>query len=385
VFDFKSLYPTIIRTFNIDPLSYIPDRFSEAKSDGAIEAPNGARFKQEKAILPELLERFFNSREEAKKSHDAFASYVYKIIMNSFYGVLGASGCRFAGSALAGAITSFGHRFLHWCEQQFLTLGYPVLYGDTDSLFVLSKFDQNSSPEEIDKCGQGLCDTINERLSVHIRETFGVVSHLELEFEKTYSRFFLPRIRGAGGSASRNGSAVPRGRAKGYAGLILPSSGGAGAGIGPHDVEIKGMEAVRRDWTELAKAFQLRMLVLVFERRSRDEISDFVKETIKDVYDGKHDRDLVYIKALRKHVSAYTRSLPPHVKAARLLDPEDQHGLIHYVQTVEGPQPVSRLTGRIDYDHYVAKQLKPIASTFDGVMDIDLAGIFDNQKQLELF
>ena len=39
VFDFKSLYPSIIRTFNIDPLSRI--RASDG-ADDPILAPNGA-------------------------------------------------------------------------------------------------------------------------------------------------------------------------------------------------------------------------------------------------------------------------------------------------------------------------------------------------------
>ena len=77
-----------------------------------IEAPNGARFRREPAILPALLDRFFESRRQARERGDEVASFVYKIIMNSFYGVLGAAGCRFAGSQLAGAITSFGQHIL---------------------------------------------------------------------------------------------------------------------------------------------------------------------------------------------------------------------------------------------------------------------------------
>ena len=64
VFDFKSLYPSIIRTFNIDPLSYI-----QADAD-SITAPNGARFAREAGILPNILEDFFENRDRAKADGD---------------------------------------------------------------------------------------------------------------------------------------------------------------------------------------------------------------------------------------------------------------------------------------------------------------------------
>ncbi len=140
VFDFQSLYPSIIRSFNIDPLSHVPrrkvDDLPEAEREQLIRAPNGACFSRETAILPELMDRFFEERRKAKERGDEVASFVYKIIMNSFYGVLGADGCRFAGSDLAGAITSFGHHLMSWCKAFLERQGYRVLYGDTDSLFV---------------------------------------------------------------------------------------------------------------------------------------------------------------------------------------------------------------------------------------------------------
>jgi len=85
VFDFKSLYPSIIRTFNIDPLSYVP---SPAPETDLIRTPDGA-FRREPAILPRLLDELFPRREAAKKGHDDTAAHAIKILMNSFYGVLG--------------------------------------------------------------------------------------------------------------------------------------------------------------------------------------------------------------------------------------------------------------------------------------------------------
>ena len=104
VFDFKSLYPSLIRTFNIDPLSFV----SEPQPQSDLIRTPGAAFRREPAILPRLLDELFPRREAAKRRHDDVAANAIKILMNSFYGVLGTSACRFFNPALANAITGMG-------------------------------------------------------------------------------------------------------------------------------------------------------------------------------------------------------------------------------------------------------------------------------------
>ena len=135
VFDFKSLYPSIIRTLNIDPLSYVEQ---PAPEDDLIRTVGGA-FARAPAILPRLLDELFPRREAAKKAGDAVASNAIKILMNSFYGVLGAPSCRFYNTALVNAITGTGRELLLWSKAWFEAAGFKVLYGDTDSLFVDSR------------------------------------------------------------------------------------------------------------------------------------------------------------------------------------------------------------------------------------------------------
>ena len=382
VFDFKSLYPTIIRTFNIDPLSFVlpgqVEQLSEEERESLIKAPNGSCFKRDTAILPGLLERFFKSRDRAKEKGDKVASHVYKIIMNSFYGVLGARGSRFANGLVSGAITSFGQYLLGWCRDFIEEQGYTVLYGDTDSLFVLSGMAGDTSGEALGQASSRLCDRVNEALDLFIEESYGVHSYLELEFEKTYFRFFLPPVRTAAAS-ERNAA---RGRAKGYAGLLVPVDQ---IDATHSDLEIRGMEAVRRDWTDLAKGFQIGLLMLVFRDAGLDDIRSFIRSIQNDLLEGKLDQRLVYRKFLRKPVSKYTHAKPPHVRAAAMLDPREQRGLISYVWTVDGPQPADKKTSAPDYNHYVEKQLKPICQSFIDVLHTNMKTLFGGKEQLELF
>src|SRR5690606_6006265 len=134
VFDFKSLYPSVIRTFNIDPLSYVE---KPRPDEDLIETPGG-KFRRAPAILPRLLDELFPRREAAKKAGDDVASNAIKILMNSFYGVLGTPACRFHNPALANSITGMGREILLWSKRWFESKSFTVLYGDTDSLFVRS-------------------------------------------------------------------------------------------------------------------------------------------------------------------------------------------------------------------------------------------------------
>src|SRR6185369_12982973 len=88
VFDFKSLYPSIIRTFNLDPLTHVRGPQPDA---AMVRAPNGAVFRRDVAgIIPELLTTLAAERELAKRAGASVKANAVKILMNSFYGVLGA-------------------------------------------------------------------------------------------------------------------------------------------------------------------------------------------------------------------------------------------------------------------------------------------------------
>ena len=381
VFDFKSLYPSIIRTFGIDPVGYVdteegyPEGTTPPPPDErTITAPNGARFSREASILPVLIDRFWENRDEAKRLGDTVASYVYKIIMNSFYGVLGSPGCRFAGAPLAGAITGFGQYILHWARNRFREQGLRVLYGDTDSLFVLGP--EHGSPAELYETATRLCDELNTSLAAFVQDHYRVESRLELEFEKLYRRFYLPRIRHAAGVGA---ATEIRGRAKGYAGLPVR------ADDTEEEMDIKGMEAIRSDWTAAAAELQRELLDLLFRDATAAEITAHLREFIRKLRDGELDARLVYSRRLRKSISSYTSSRPPHVQAAELLPLEEREGVIDYLITTEGPQPPSQKRAPIDHSHYLERQLKPIAEPICEIVGMDIRELFDPSQQLSLF
>ncbi|MCW9064948.1 MAG: DNA polymerase II, partial [Ignavibacteriaceae bacterium] len=133
VLDFKSLYPSIIQTFKIDPYSNLKS------SIDTIETLNGYKFSLTQHFLPEFIDHLLKQRNLAKKKKDKQLSQAIKILMNSFYGVMGSFGCRFYHPNLPTAITGTGHKLLLGSKEYLAEKGYEVIYGDTDSLFIKLK------------------------------------------------------------------------------------------------------------------------------------------------------------------------------------------------------------------------------------------------------
>ena len=356
VCDFKSLYPSLIRTFQIDPMGLVPG--AEAGT-GLIDAPNGAVFRREPGILPGMLDELFPRREAAKKAGDAVASHAVKILMNSFYGVLGTSACRFYRPGLAGAITSLGRELLRWSKARIESYGFRVLYGDTDSLFILSG---EAEVEAAEGLGRELAARLNGDVASYIAQRWDLESRLELEFEKLYRKLLLQSLRGGSGGARKR-----------YAGLV-------GDGTGKK-VEFVGLEAVRRDWTKLAKSVQRELYERLFHEQ---DVERYLKDAVRDLRAGRLDDQLVYVKALRKKLDEYTRTTPPHVAAARKMS-RPPGRLVSYVMTRGGAEPADERRNAYDHEHYVQKQVRAVAEPVLEILGLDFDRVVGDDGQLSLF
>ncbi len=157
VLDYKSLYPSIMRTFCIDPLGLIEGL---KKPDNAIEGFNQAQFSRTEHHLPELIRELAATRQIAKDKEQPMLSQAIKIIMNSLYGVLGSKGCRFYDPRLSSSITLRGHEIMQTTKQWIEEWGYEVIYGDTDSTFV--RLDDDLNSHDCNEIGTKLATKINK-------------------------------------------------------------------------------------------------------------------------------------------------------------------------------------------------------------------------------
>lgn len=368
VLDYKSLYPSIIRTFNVDPYARIA-ALQEPESD-TIPGFDGARFSKTEYILPDIIKELWQARDRAKRDNNKALSQAIKIIMNSFYGVLGTRGCRIHDSRLTSSITKRGHELIQHTVNLIEDEGYSVIYGDTDSVFVsLNRAVDNTSADSV---GNHLVVMINNYWKQYLDDAFGIDSYLEMEFETHFSKFFMPTIRGS-----------EKGSKKRYAGLVVDSSG-------KQRLIYKGLETVRTDWTEMAREFQQELYQRVFNEQPYE---DYICSTVNALKAGEFDQQLIYRKRLRKKLSDYQKNIPPHAQAAikaeqffaenNLPSRYKRAGWIKYVITVNGPETLECHTSPLDYEHYIEKQLTPIADTILAAFGSSMEAIF--QDQIELF
>ncbi len=368
VLDYKSLYPSIIRSFLIDPVGLIEGLKHPDDSD-SVEGFRGARFSRTRHCLPSIVAGVSEGREVAKREHNAPLSQALKIIMNAFYGVLGSSGCRFFDTRLASSITMRGHQIMRQTRQLVEAQGHEVIYGDTDSTFVW--LGSAHSQEDASRIGQALVKHVNDWWREHLQTAFGLQSALELQYETHFTRFLMPTIRGA-----------EEGSKKRYAGLVTRADGS-------EEMIYKGLEAVRSDWSPLARRFQQELYQRIFHRQPhQDYIRDYVRRTLS----GEFDELLIYRKRLRRQLNDYERNVPPHVRAARLADEYNDRlgrprqyqrgGWISYVISVNGPEPLEVRQAPIDYDHYVTRQLQPVADAILPFVNDDFGTLVGGQMGL---
>ena len=367
VLDYKSLYPSIIRTFNVDPYARIA-ALEQADSD-TIPGFDGARFSKTEYILPDIIEQLWQARDRAKRDNNKALSQAIKIIMNSFYGVLGTSGCRIHDSRLTSSITKRGHELIQHTVNLIEDEGYSVIYGDTDSVFVsLNRAVDNRSANNI---GNHLVKIINDYWRDYLADTFAIESHLEMEFETHFIKFFMPTIRGS-----------VKGSKKRYAGLVIDSKG-------EQRLIYKGLESVRTDWTQMAREFQQQLYQRIFNDQPYE---DYIRSTVNKLKSGKLDHKLVYRKRLRQKLSDYRKNIPPHAQAAikaekyfsenNIPSRYKKAGWIKYVITVNGPETLECHISALDYEHYIDKQLTPIADTILAALGSSMEAIFQDQYEL---
>ncbi|MGK0737775.1 DNA polymerase II [Yokenella regensburgei] len=366
VLDYKSLYPSIIRTFLIDPVGLV-EGMAQPEAEHSTPGFLGAWFSREKHCLPEIVSQIWHGRDEAKAHKNKPLSQALKIIMNAFYGVLGTSACRFFDPRLASSITMRGHAIMRQTKALIEAQGYDVIYGDTDSTFVWLK--RAHSEEEAAQIGAQLVQHVNAWWAETLQAE-NLSSALELEYETHFCRFLMPTIRG-----------METGSKKRYAGMIQEGTS--------QRMVFKGLETVRTDWTPLAQQFQQSLYLRIFRH---EPYREYILETIDKLMAGELDEQLVYRKQLRRPLEEYQRNVPPHVRAARLADEHNarlgrplqyqRRGSIKYIWTTGGPEPLAYQQSPLDYEHYLEKQLAPVADGILPFVDDDFATILTGQMGL---
>ena len=338
VFDFRSLYPTVMVAHNISPemldLGDCEEKFEPEEFDFYF-------CQDSQGFFPELIEGLVESRyrlkDEMKEYSKDSVEYerIYsrqqaqKILANSFYGYLGYNGARWYSKESAQATTYMGRKYIEDTIQTAEEMGFEIVYGDTDSVFL--------SGDGIQERKQEFLEKVNSELP----------EFMELEFEGYFQTgFFTSKDSGEGAK-------------KKYA--LMDEDG---------EMKITGFEQVRRDWSPVAKQTQKKVLEKVL-KNDIEEAAEIVKETIKNLKGQEVPVEKLRIfTTLTKPPEEYD-STSPHVEAAKKarergkdIEPEST---IDYVITRGGKSiseraEITEFAKSYDADYYIDNQVLPAAT-----------------------
>lgn len=316
VADFSGLYPSIMRTFNMSPDTKVSrvgvyrglemnEGIIPQVQPGLCQLPDRATwFRTDKEGMFKIaLDQLVAKRAEyaalmkketpGSKEHERYKrlSQAFKVVANSFYGIIGSPFSRFFDVEIAEGVTQTGKWLLQNVIRDSQAAGLDPFYGDTDSVFV------SGEVEDFKRVVAGLNRSWSGRL-----EPWGIESHfIDLDFEKTFSRLIMIT-------------------AKRYVGKFSMYKGKAAPDDAPP--EVKGVEFNRGDSIRLARDFQRQVFDKLLEKEFPTSAS--MRELVLDwksrIYRGTLElEDIVLSQSLSKSLKEYDEPGPPHVRVARLM------------------------------------------------------------------
>lgn len=305
VMDFRSLYPSIILQFNIDPETYIPKTMRKKYNLGSAyiikDKDSGAEYwfkKKKEGDLPAILRNYLAKREDKRKEMKRLKATLpakemwrvevldtqqiaLKVIANAFYGSLLYRGMPSAYQC-ARAITCGAREAIKFAKEEIEKLGYNVIYGDTDSIMIASKFtNYQKVKEEAEYLGERISQVIPNFLG-----SFGGKgkSYLTLALDKIFLSFLIDEKK------------------KRYAGFKATP-------MGPGKLDIKGFGAVRSDSSLFTRNLQRTLIKEILKGRKKREIKFITEQELKG-YDRRPLTEIGVPCVLTKAIDKYkTRSV----------------------------------------------------------------------------
>ncbi len=373
VLDFKSLYPSIMRTFNISPDTLLMGREDLDHQT----SPTGAKFvtaEVREGILPRLLTDLIDMRGKIKKEMKTASGEAKRILnakqlaikdmSNSFYGYTGYVRARLYTIDVAASITAYGRINIEKTKDLVGNkFGLVVVYGDTDSIFLKAK---TIDLDEAKKLGEEVSKYITDNLP----------GYLELQFEKIYRTFLILTK-------------------KRYAGLRYDFAGGKWTS----EIEMRGIETVRRDWCPLVSEVMNKVLDMLLKEGDLEKAIKLVKEVLEKLRKNEVELEkLTIVKGITKSVDSY-EGLQPHIELARKMaarNPQDAprvgdrlgfviiKGNALLSRRSEDPKYARKHSLEIDSDYYIQSQLLPPIERIFSAAGIEKSEILGGGRQVSL-
>jgi len=374
VFDFRSLYPSIIASHNISPETFRKGKRKKEKGFEVPEDNQGWFVKEPTGLISNSIKDILNQRKYVKnelknkrlenweKELLKAREQGLKTLANSMYGYLAYERARWYCYGCARAVASFARYYIKSVIKKAQDKGFKVLYSDTDSIFIT--LDGKNKEDCL-----GFAEEINKELP----------EEMELEYEGYFKRGIFVFAKSG-----------PKGAKKRYA--MIDENG---------KMTIKGFEIIRRNWSEIGKKIQWDVLKIILEKGDVEGALEHLQEEIKKIKEGKVDlKELVIKTKITKNIDSYA-NISPHVAAAKRMVEKGRvvrpGSIIGYIVGKPQNGKSSTISDRVllpeecskndyDEDYYIQNQIIPAVESIFKTAGIDVSELFKkgnkNQKSL---
>lgn len=326
-FDFKGLYPSMMRTSNIgyDSIRYEADRSyimnpgtqSTIRKDGSIKP---TFFTKELSVVTLAITDLIKKRSEYKKlklkmiedgtnkgsEWDRVVSdeIIVKELANSTYGIMGLSYGRYFSIDIAESITLFGQWCINFAKKVFEERGYDVIYGDTDSVFV------STGKQELDVTKE--LEIFHDRLKKELKEGYNIDEvFIELAFDKQYESLLLVNK-------------------KTYAGHVINIEGKK-----TDDIYTRGLEYIKKNTFSFASKEQKKLVeYILYKNPQKEDVKQKCKDLKDKFYKTEFEKEeLILIQKIGRNLSTYKKTPPLHVRLS--IEEKKKTGIVYARSEVE--------------------------------------------------
>lgn len=183
ILDFSSLYPNLIRQMRLSPENKYSDVYNNNSNLNLVI--DKSEFKQESGLLDTYITELLELRKEYRNKGMEAEQLAVKIIANSVYGLLSQKTTKFVlgGTNIASTVTWAGRTILHTLVGMLPKYGITVVYGKTDSIFVISN--TISDKDEILNIAQSCVDNI-------VKDITGLNNdYIKFDYEEFLTKFLI--------------------------------------------------------------------------------------------------------------------------------------------------------------------------------------------------
>jgi len=337
VYDFKSIYPSIIVTKNISPSSL---NSSKGNKTPEVEIKGKKRhyyFDTKETFIPKVVKELILKRNEIKKqlkekkdSALSGRSYALKTVANAIYGYLGFFGSRYHSMECAASITAWARYYIQDVIKKAQKEKFEVIYSDTDSIAIF--MNKKTKKESLD-----FLEKVNKNLP-------GI---MELELENFYDYGLFVSKKGEESSGAK----------KKYA--LIDSKG---------EIKIIGFETVRGDWSLIARETQKKVIEIILKENSFEKALNYARKVIKELNEGRVDmKKLIIRNQLKMDLEKY-KQIGPHVAVAKQMRERGvnirEGSMINYIVCsgkglIRDRSKIPKEARDYDKDYYINNQVIP--------------------------